>query len=254
MNSKCSIVAVLSLSLLLVSPIVKAVSLKDVGDIFDFDITGMLKPESIFANNANFINSDEIDRTIKIQNTFDLGLRAVPKSGTVEFSMTARNRLAAGDPTAASSTSQVATKVVDAFQVPHSHASGKNFIWIRELWMRWDIGKVFNLPTDSNQTITIGIFPFQVGRGISLGDVFAAGPELLGFYSETYVDQYAFGLLFSGDVWSDWVTYALYFGLLKNKSGNIKEVQESIYASRYEYRDRPKRGFGDINYVAAQFL
>jgi hypothetical protein len=254
MNSKCSIVAVLSLSLLLVSPIVKAVSLKDVGDIFDFDITGMLKPESVFANNYNFFNSDDIDRTLKIQNTFDLGLRAVPKTGTVEFYMGARNRLAAGDPTAASSTSKVATRVVDAFQEPHSHASGKNFIWIRELWMRWDIGKVFNLPTDSNQSVTIGIFPFQVGRGIALGDVYAAGPELLGFYSETYVDQYAFGLLFSGDVWSDWVTYALYFGLLKNKSGNIKEVQEKIYASRYEYQNRPQRGFGDINYVIANYF
>jgi hypothetical protein len=254
MNSRRGIGAVLLLALVFATPITKAISVKDVGDIFDLDITGMLKPESVFANNANYINGDELDRTIKIQNTFDLGLRAVPKAGGVEFYMGARNRLAAGDPTAASSTSQVATKVVDAFQAPHSHASGKNFLWVRELWMRWDIGKVFNIPTDSNQTITIGIFPFQVGRGISLGDVYAAGPELLGFYSETYVDQYAFGLLFSGDVWSDWVTYALYFGLLKNKSGNVKEVNEKIYASRYEYQDRPQRGFGDINYVIANYF
>lgn len=254
MNSRRGIVAVLLSSLLFASPIAKAVSLKDVGDIFDFDITGMLKPEAYFANNSTYINSDEIDRIFKVQNTFDLGLRARLKTGAVETYMGARNRLAAGDPTAASSTSQVATRVVDALQAPHSHASGKNFIWVRELWMRWDIGKVFNLALDSDQSITVGLFPFQVGRGIALGDVYAAGPELLGFYSETYVDQYAFGLLFSGDVWSDWVTYALYFGLLKNKSGNVKEVQESIYASRYEYRDRPKRGFGDINYVIANYF
>lgn len=254
MITKRGIIAVFALFFTLVSPVLQAVSLQDVGDIFNIDITGMLKPEGFFANNANLVNSDENDMTWRIQNTFDLGLRAAQKTGGVEFYMGARNRLTAGDPTAASSTSKTATKVVDTFQEPHSHASGKNFIWVRELWMRWDIGKLFGMPNITDQTIQIGIFPFQVGRGISLGDVYAAGPEFLGYYSETYVDQYAFGLLFAGDVWSDWVDYALYFGLLKNKTGSFKDVQEKVYAQRYDYAERPQRGFGDINYVIANYF
>ena len=254
MTIKRGLSTVLLLTIAFISPHLKAVSLVDVGDIFNFDITGMLKPEAGYAKNANLINSDELDTTYFIRNTFDLGFRVRDKAGNVELYAGARNKLEAGNPSSVSSTSKVATKLVDAFQEPHTHASGKNFLWVRELWMRWDFGKIFNMPFASEQFLTVGLFPFQVGRGISLGDVYAAGPELLGFYSETYVDQYAFGLLFSGDVWSDWVNYALYFGVLKNRNGSFKDVQEKIYASRIGYCDMPQRGFGDINYVIANYF
>lgn len=231
-----------------------AVALVDVGDIFNFDITGMIKPEAGYAKNANLLNSDEFDTTYFLRNTFDLGFRVRDKTGYVEVYAVARNKLLAGDPTTVSSTSKVSTKVVDAFQAPHSHASGKNFLWVRELWTRWDLGKVFGLPCTNEQYVTIGLFPFQVGRGIALGDVYAAGPELLGFYSETYVDQYAFGLLFNGAIWSDYVSYALYFGMLKNRNGSFKDVQEKVFASRFGHRETPQRGFGDVNYVIANYF
>ncbi len=246
--------AVLLTTMAFFSPCLKAVSLVDVGDIFNFDITGMLKPEAGYSKNANLINGEEDDTIYFIRNTFDLGFRVRDKVGNVEVYAGVRNKLTAGDPSTVASTSKVATRVVDALQVPHSHVSGKNFIWVRELWMRWDFGKIFDMPFAAEQFVTIGLFPFQVGRGISLGDVYAAGTELLGFYSETYVDQYAFGLLFSGDVWSDWVTYALYFGVLRNRNGSFKDVNEKIYASRYGSRDMPQRGFGDVNYVIANYF
>ena len=232
----------------------RAVALVDVGDLFNFSISGLLKPESGYAKNANFINSDEKDTIWGIGNTTDLVFKAQDKKGYLEATIGTRNKLKAGTPSATSSTSKETTRVVDSLQAPHSHASGTLFFWAREIWMRWDLGTLFNMPFDSDQYFTIGLFPFQVGRGIALGDVYAAGSELLGFYSETYVDQYAFGMLFSGDVWSDWVTYSLYAGLLKNKNGSIKDVQEKVYASRYGYRGMPQRGFGDINYVVAGYF
>lgn len=233
---------------------IHAVSLTDVGDLFKLDITGLLKPEMGYAKNANLINSDEFDTIYFSRNTLDIGLRVQDKTGYVEFYSGLRNKFTVGDPSTTSSTSKVSTFVGDSLQAPHSHASGKNFVWVRELWMRWDLGKLFGLPFKSEQFCTIGLFPFQVGRGIALGDVFAAGPELLGFYSETYVDQYAFGLLFSGDIWSDWVTYSVYAGLLKNKNSSFRDVQEKIYGSRYGHRATPQRGFGDVDYVIAGYV
>lgn len=255
MSKNSSVVFTLVLASLVCIPVqMKALSLHDAGDLFKVDISGLLKPEMGYAKNANLINNDEFDTIYFMQNTLDLGLRVQDKTGYVELYSGLRNRFKVGDPSSTSSTSKVSTFVVDSLQAPHSHASGKNFVWIRELWMRWDLGKLFGMPFKSEQFFTIGLFPFQVGRGIALGDVFAAGPELLGFYSETYVDQYAFGILFSGDVWSDWVTYAVYAGLLKNKNSSFRDIQEKIYGSRYGHRDIPQRGFGDVDYVIAGYL
>jgi len=231
-----------------------AFTLVDVGDLFKIDISGLFKPEMGYAKNANLINNEEIDTVWFGRYTVDLGLRVQDKDGYVEFFSGFRNKGVVGDVSATSSTSKVQTRVLESLQIPHSHASGKNFIWVRELWMRWDLGKIFCMPFESEQLFTLGMFPFQVGRGIALGDVYAAGPELLGFYSETYVDQYAFGALFSGDIWSDWVTYAVYMGLLKNKNGTFKDIQEKIYGSRYGSRATPQRGFGDIDYVIAGYV
>lgn len=241
-------------TLLCSAPLMHAVALVDVGDLFQFSISGLLKPESGYAKNTNLINSDEKDTTWFVGNTTDIVFNVQDKKGYVEAKIGTRNKFKAGDPKATSSTSKETTRVVDSLQAPHSHASGKLFFWAREIWMRWDLGNLFDMPFESDQYFTIGLFPFQVGRGIALGDVFAAGSELLGFYSETYVDQYAFGMLFSGDVWSDWVTYALYAGLLKNKNGAFKDIQEKVYASRYGYSGMPQRGFGDINYVIAGYF
>lgn len=237
-----------------VEPSLKALSLTDAGELFKIDISGLLKPEMGYAKNANLINNDEDDTIYFGRYTVDLGLRVQDKNGYVEFFSGFRNKGVVGDVSATSSTSKVQTRVLDSLQIPHSHASGKNFLWVRELWMRWDLGKMFGMPFQSEQLFTIGMFPFQVGRGIALGDVYAAGPELLGFYSETYVDQYAFGLLFSGDIWSDWISYAVYMGLLKNKNGTFKDIQEMIYGSRYGSRATPQRGFGDVNYVIAGYV
>jgi hypothetical protein len=240
--------------LLCSAQLVHAVALVDVGDLFQFSINGLLKPESGYAKNANLINSDEADTTWFVGNTTDIVFNIQDRKGYIETKIGTRNKFKAGDPKATSSTSKEATRVVDSLQEPHSHASGKLFFWAREIWMRWNLGNIFNMPFTGDQYFTIGLFPFQVGRGIALGDVFAAGSELLGFYSETYVDQYAFGMLFSGDIWSDWITYALYAGLLKNKNGNFKDIQEKVYTSRYGHRDMPQRGFGDINYVIAGYF
>ena len=60
-----------------------------------------------------------------------------------------------------------------------------------------------HLGFESNHSFTVGAFPFELGRGISLGAAYAIGPGPLGFYSDGMIDQFAFGFKFSGEIVPD---------------------------------------------------
>jgi hypothetical protein len=123
--------------------------------------------------------------------------------------------------------------------------------WIRELWLSVNLSDLLCLPFCNKHTFTIGAFPFELGRGISLGLIYPSVPQFIGFYPDIIVDQYIFGAKISGDVIKNYLTYDLYGALYENKAGFFRYTSEPIRGNQYEHCKNRARGFGVIHYVAA---
>jgi hypothetical protein len=122
---------------------------------------------------------------------------------------------------------------------------------MREIWLKYDLAKSMGLSFANEHSLTIGIFPFQLGRGIALGDAYAVGPDLLGFYTDAVVDQFAPAAKISGDCIKDVLTYDFYVAMLKNRATSLSETGEKILGQQYNKIDNPYRGFGVVNVLVA---
>lgn len=233
----------------------KMVSLQN-GD-FEYSLSGTFKPETFYGKNTSLLNNDnETDKRWFARHTLDMvfdvlyGRRTYGKPIS-EFFFSIRNKGVWGDPNSIASTTEVDTKILEAIGRPHKHAIPRHIMWIREGWLRFDLGKAVSLPFDKKHTFTIGAFSFELGRGIALGDAYAVGPESLGFYSDGAVDQYAFGIKFDGDICKDVLTYDFYVAILQNKSGGLSDTGAKVLGQEFGRLKTPARGFGKINFVVA---
>ena len=193
----------------------------------------------------------------------------------VELYFTMRNKGDWGNPASLGPTSGQTIKFGDIVGFDHRHFLGKHFFWIREIWFKVCLNALFDINLENKHYMTWGAFPFQLGRGIALGDAFLANPGLLGFYSENVVDQYAFGWRLSGEIQENVLSYDLYASILKNDSINIRTNGERIRAQwlsdcgiplhkgpgiisdqdatkpTQSGRKNPYRQFGDVDYILA---
>jgi hypothetical protein len=222
----------------------------------------MYRPETFLARNFNFLNShNNLDQAILSRHTIDFRLDAMYdqiqkfKYPAAEFNLSIRNRSTWGNPASIASTSDAESQFLDSVGRPHRHFLPRHFFWMREGWLRFSLNQVAAVPFSYEQTFMLGAFPFQLGRGIALGDAYAVAPEYLGFYTEFIVDQYAFGAKFSGDLWDNHVlSYDLYSAILRNLSDGLSSTAAKIRGQEYGRVDRPARGFGRVNYLAAARL
>jgi hypothetical protein len=227
-------------------------SLTESTSLFDATLDVMFRPESFAASNATLLNAEnQFDLVWFMRHTADLAFDIIDKMAIIEFNVVFRNKTVWGNYGSVGKTSRSTFKIVDAITGEHDHALLRNFFHARELWMRIDLGQVFSMPFEGTHYLTIGSFPFQLGRGIALGDAFAVGPETIGFYSDTVVDQFAYGLLFSGNLCKDILDYAFYFALLESKTDSFANTSAKVRAQQYGRRQNPERGFGVINYIFA---
>ncbi|HLJ31843.1 MAG TPA: hypothetical protein VKU36_05365 [Candidatus Babeliales bacterium] len=223
----------------------------------EYSFSGVFKPESFFGKNTNWFNNDnDFDKSYVSKHVLDLALNAWYGAKTygeiiLEFMFQVRNKGIWGSPESIASTTFADIRVLDAIRGTHRHAFPRHVFWIRQLWMSFDIGKAFNMPFKNKHTFMLGAFPFQLGRGIALGDAYATGPEILGFWSDSFVDQYAFGAKFSGEIFPKIVSYDLYTAILQNSSTGIADTEKVILAQEFGGFNKPQRGFGKINYIVA---
>lgn len=249
---------------------------------------GKFKVESFFNKNVALLNNKNsngpnglrIDEGYLTRHTIDLTfdmLYGKNKYGydAVEFYFTMRNKGDWGNPSSLGPTSGQTIKFGDIVSFNHRHFLGKHFFWIREIWFKVCLNALFDIGLENKHYMTWGAFPFQLGRGIALGDAFLANPGLLGFYSENVVDQYAFGWRLSGEIQENVLSYDLYASILKNDSINIKTNGERIREQwlsdcgipahkgpgiisdqggtkpTKSGRKNPYRQFGDVDYILA---
>lgn len=225
-------------------------------DRWQFNISGFYKPESFFAENfSTFNKKDKADRVFFVRGTADINLDfryglETFKDDTVLGRLTFRNKALWGNPSNIVPTSSATIKTLEAVLGDHSHGIPRHLWWTREIWFSVDLADVFDIPFCNKQIFKLGAFPYQLGRGITLGDAYAVGPDVLGFYSESStIDQFAYAALYSSELVKDTLTAELYAALLQNKSGSLSDTNAKIFGQEYGRFATPKREFGSINYV-----
>lgn len=222
-----------------------------------FAFSGSFKPELFYGKNINLLNDNNpADRVFYFRHTLDFKLGASygrEKYGhdIIYARFAPRNRAIWGNPKSYFQTTDATIKSLEVVYGHHRHFNPKLFFWIREAWIDLDCNEILDLHTLSQHSFRLGAFKFQLGRGIALGDAYAVGPEVLGFYTDSAVDQYAFGAKLSGDIFEDRLTYDLYSAILENKSSSLADTAERILGQEYGCRKSPERGFGKINFVLA---
>lgn len=152
--------------------------------------------------------------------------------------------------------SQVQLKDPGGFMEPldqsHLHTLNLPAAWFREVWFEVDLSRAFNMTNAPYHSLTIGSFPFQVGRGIALGDVYAFNPTTLGFYTDGTVDQYAYAIKFTGGFSKKVdLSYDIYLSILQNNSTSLSETLAQTQAQAFKKNAADARGFGKVNYVLA---
>lgn len=215
------------------------------------------KPETFFAKNSNLLNNNNrsdwlfLNRsTVDISFNFLYGKKALGYDAT-EFFVTLRNKNLWGDPESIAQTTETELKLLEAVFGGHKHFITRNMVWIREIWLKFCVNDALGLGFKHNHFFTLGSFPFELGRGIALGSAFAVSQRFLGFFSDTTIDQYAYGFKLSGEFFTNILNYDLYGAILENRSGSFTNTTLKNRGQEFGHRLDQERGPGKINFIVA---
>lgn len=211
------------------------------------------KSEAFYGRSVQLFSPSTLDQVFYFQTTWDLRSK-VNICQIVKSSIEVRNKYRWGNPNSIAQTTEMAIKAGDAVLGSHKHFLGRQIFWMREGWLEILLNDAFRFDFCLDQYLKFGVFPFELGRGISLGFAYATSPGLLGFYSSNIVDQYAPGILLHGDLVKDKLDYDFYYALLENKADSFDAVNEKIYTNRIGRSSTPARGWEKINYLIAARL
>lgn len=225
----------------------------------EIDFWGLFKPEQFAGKNFTFLNNNVPEDVIfYFRHTNDYFLNLVFGKETfgypvAEFKTSVRNRAVWGSPVVAQ-TLPAESQFLNADMKDHHHALPRLFFWMREIWLQVGLCEFLHLGFENQHYLTVGAFPFELGRGISLGAAYAIGPGPLGFYSDGMIDQFAFGMKLSGDIIPNTLKYDLYGALLQSRSFSLEQTAKPVLRNEIGRRDNPARGFGKDNYLIAARL
>lgn len=217
-------------------------------------------PEFFYGKNLRTLNNDNpTDRVLYFRQVIDLNVeyKFVNKEQSYDIlfaKMNIRNKGIWGDPESIAFVSANTVKFLDLVVGEHSHAIPRNIFWMRELWVEFAINDLMHIGFENRHTLTVGLFPFELGRGISLGAAFTVDPTDLGFYAEAAIDQYAPGVKLSGTISKDYLAYDIYGSMLHNTSATYNQTNQNTRGQEFGHRNDQARGFGVINYLVAARL
>jgi len=214
------------------------------------------KPESFYGKNISLLNDErsDIDSTFYVRHTLDFKMLVTDVDNSIKGNFVLRNKAVWGNPAAALSTTDADVKLVEAVVGAHKHHFPRMTLWLREGWLDIVFQQLCGYDPAYPVHFKLGAFPFTLGRGIALGDAYAVGDEVLGFFSDNIVDQYAFGFDVYGDAFKTAhisLTYDLYGAILQNKSASLSDVAGRILGQEFGRRATPERRFGSVNFAIA---
>ncbi len=228
-----------------------------------FEFAARFRVESFYGRGTKLFDIDPLDQIVQpAKHTIDLSLGygiGAPSRGSdvIKLKTTIRTRGTWGAPESIASTGPTPLKLNDAVFGIHDHSINRFMLWMRELWLDISLEGIFDRQNVYNHKFTMGLFPFELGRGISLGSAYATDPDILGYTPMVGIDQFAPGFKFSGNlVLPDRLSYDLYAAILRNRSDTFNNVNMATQGQEYDSVGSsrvcdPARGFGKIDYVIA---
>lgn len=210
------------------------------------------RTEAFYGRSTRLLSGSPLDQVVYPQTTIELTAYAESQNA-VKAQVVFRNKSRWGNPNSIAQTTESPIKLGDAEVGSHKHFIGRQIVWIKECWAEILLNKAFSLETKKEHTWKLGVFPFELGRGIALGSAYAVSPGLIGFFNTNIIDQFAPGSLFHGTLHEGRAKlyYDFYIGILENKSDSFDVVNARIYSQEIGRRKNPYRGFGKIDYIVA---
>ena len=205
---------------------------------------------SINNGNAKGAEGRPVDRAYVNKTKFDLTGNITHDNG-VEAQLSLRSKVGWGTRKNITTASE-GIKIGEALIGSHSHNLEPRIVFVREAWLSMDFDKLCDRIYGGLNTFKLGLFPFSVARGIAFGDSFSVNPVSLGFFSDKGVDQYAPGILFSGDLHDNRFHYDIYGSIAKNRSTGLSDTAAQIYDNKvvdgaYLPANQFSRGFGNFD-------
>lgn len=219
----------------------------NVSDSLHMGCGGEYTQENFVATNLNLLNSAiEIDDTSFYRTTFDCFMSS--KYGDKDnprlyFYNAIRFRYVWGSTTDASLAKKQINLVDTTITAPATGVN-KHLLWMRESWIKIALGSKLG---ENQSFVQIGLIPYQVGRGISLGAAYDA-TGFLGFISDYTIEQYAPAVLLNMNIAKNCDTDC-YLAITESHQNSIAENIESVRTGDLD--GCLIRGIGRQTYVLA---
>ncbi|MBV8660737.1 MAG: hypothetical protein JO129_01155 [Candidatus Dependentiae bacterium] len=188
-----------------------------------FQSTGKIVKEVYANRNMTYLNSSNVyDSAFRYRTTFDWIFLSLfgdnEKNPLVDAKIAVRFRYDGGTDALVRTAPSAITIGGAPIVIPPASIQ-KSILWLRELFVKISLD---SNPSGSLNYIKIGSFPYELGRGISLGSAYTSG-GFLGLDPRFAIDQFAPATLLHADIIKDSLSGDLYYAMLSNPNQSIKE-------------------------------
>jgi hypothetical protein len=192
-------------------------------------VGGKISNEFFFAKNPVLLNSQLPDQHSYFKHTIDTNAGLVygeQKHGhkALELGSTLRFKTLWGDVGATTGTESEDVSVFgDYVTSGHKHKGKTPSVWVKDAWMKFSLNSILGKDESPLHFMKLGMFTFTLGRGISLGPIYGLTTGFLALYQRS-ADYAPPGILFSGDIVKDKLSYDLYYAKLDEKSASFGDT------------------------------
>ncbi len=196
----------------------------------DVDLTfdGSSRVNYSRAYNVETLNSNELDRISSYNGRIELGTLVTygkQKYGKAAIELAARlqQQYQAGrfDKVLGSNSSSV--KIADSVVEVPGVSINATIPWVKSVHMKLLLNALMNREISTDHFVKVGLFGYELGRGIAYGDSYGTPKRYLGVYNGG--SNFApFGILFNGEMIKNRLEYEFYFARMEEKSSSYKDI------------------------------
>ncbi|MDQ5890338.1 MAG: hypothetical protein QG604_212 [Candidatus Dependentiae bacterium] len=217
-------------------------------------IEGAAKTEYVRTwNTATLNNAGAIDRAAAYNGNVELGTSVVygkEKYGKAALKLFSRLRsqYQAGRFDKVLVTNPSTVKIVNAVLPVPGASLNATVPWLKHAGAELYLNSLFDHQIDTDHMLKIGLFEYELGRGIAYGSGYGTQKDYLGVYSGS--QNFApFGILFSGDMIKDRLAYEFYFARMEEKSADYKQTSAFTKTHIVGHRHDGRAGAENANDV-----
>lgn len=219
-----------------------------------FEWNGKLVKEVFADHGMNYLNNaNPLDRSFRLRTTADAVFLAAygnnKKNPFVDAKMALRLRYDVGSP-ALVKTAAGSTTIAGTTQATSPASIQKTIFWLRELFLRVSLDQQLE---GSKHFVKFGSFPYELGRGISLGSAYNSN-GFLNLNPRFSIDQFAPGGLLYTDIVPGTLHGELYYAILNNPNSSLSENSEKIRTNQIRTFESDVRGLNTQAWITSGAL